>query len=113
MKLTIDRSVWLRGEGHTESFLCRPIDGKMCCLGILGVAAGLGRNELLGQKAPICVISNNWPPWARVRDIAGHFIEVNDERDISEAEREESLTKLFLDRGVEVEFIDGPAEVSQ
>lgn len=32
-KLIIDRSRWLRGEGCDASYLLRPADNKMCCLG--------------------------------------------------------------------------------
>jgi len=40
MKLEIDRTKWLRGEGSDASRLLRPSDGKMCCLGFACLAAG-------------------------------------------------------------------------
>lgn len=49
-KLTIDRKVWLRGEGEGE--LLRASDGKMCCLGIYLKACGKAPRTLLGKAMP-------------------------------------------------------------
>lgn len=49
MKLTIDRSKWLRGDPN--SMLLRPTDGRMCCLGFLGLALPVGKGR------PIMAIS--------------------------------------------------------
>lgn len=53
MNLIIDRAKWLRGEGSGESFLIRNTDGKMCCLGFLGLACEIPQEKLMGAKSPV------------------------------------------------------------
>ena len=52
MKLTIDRNVWLRGEGNGVSFLLREVDRKMCCVGIYLKACGILENECEVSRVP-------------------------------------------------------------
>lgn len=51
MKLIIDRKTWLRGEGSLHSYLRRPADDKMCCLGFCAVEVEkIDPVALLGQR---------------------------------------------------------------
>lgn len=50
--VTVRRSTWLRGEGSFRSFLLRPSDGKMCCLGFCLVELGRSKEEITDKKAP-------------------------------------------------------------
>lgn len=49
---TVKRSKWLRGEGHGNSYLLRPNDGKMCCLGFLGIACGAEKEDIFDNENP-------------------------------------------------------------
>ena len=51
MKLTIDRSKWLRGEAN--SCLLRPSDGKMCCLGFYALSVGLSPEKITDISTPV------------------------------------------------------------
>lgn len=45
-ELTIDRSLWYRGQGGDSSKLERT-DGRRCCIGFYALACGLTRKEIL------------------------------------------------------------------
>jgi hypothetical protein len=120
MKFTIDRSKWLRGEGSYASKLLRGSDGKMCCLGQLGLACGLTAEEITNKGSPYQVggISAR-ETWSRQVKEAGllftiddmspycfELMEVNDETDANDDYREGRLTDLFAKMGIEVEFIN-------
>jgi hypothetical protein len=51
MKFVIDRSKWLRGEGTGDSFLLRPSDGKMCCVGQMCKQLGVSDDILRSRKS--------------------------------------------------------------
>jgi hypothetical protein len=112
MKLVIDRSRWLRGEGPSTSSMIRLRDEKMCCLGFFGLACGIERDRLLNRLVPTILQSPNWPVW--LVDLGGNTTEArllmntNDSEAMSGAEREAALTAVFASHGVEVEFVDGP-----
>lgn len=105
--LVIDRSKWLRGEGGGDSCLLRPSDGKMCCLGFVGLACGLTAKELTNKSAPLDVPSSLWPDFLQQTDGSDRFVEINDDEHISDVVREADLRLEFEKHGVRVEFIDG------
>ena len=113
-KLIIDRSRWLRGEGVKESFLLRPRDGRMCCLGQACVQAGLRPGEIANVKD---TIEFGYGPHDRLVPVApwllpggklrlGQVMALNDSVDYSAEEREAKLTELFAAAGVVVTFVD-------
>lgn len=121
MKLRINRAKWLHGEGDYVSYLLRPADGKMCCLGFYGQALGVPTETLAYKKSPVgSEIFCKKAPWLgdteNFSEVCGDLMEVNDScpdnQDktrpvnivLSEPEREARLTKLFAEHGVEVEF---------
>lgn len=52
MELIIKRPEWLRGEGCAHSYLFRPRDHKMCCLGILAHQCGIEKPILTFISIP-------------------------------------------------------------
>jgi hypothetical protein len=112
MKLVIDRNVWLRGEGQGWSYLLRPGDGKMCCVGIFLEACGVSREVLRGTKTANQARRNHdahevekIPDWMDNTN-AGFLYDDNDDRLMSEDERERRVARRFAGQGVEVEFIN-------
>lgn len=122
-KLTITRKQWLRGTG--QGVLLHTLSGKMCCLGfcalqifdstqeqIRGLALpyefgewSFGNSiweEVFSSAGPLAELDKNPKAFDYIDEIA----QVNDSTELSGDERETELTKLFLDIGVEVEFID-------
>jgi hypothetical protein len=120
MKLIIDRSKWLRGEGPSSSCLLRPEDGKMCCLGIYALACGVPKDEIWGQLAP-GEGKLNKELWTKARrggawlfESGGHVILSRDCSDLMNENddpciggKESKIAKIFAEHGVEVTFVDG------
>jgi hypothetical protein len=129
MEFVIDRSKWLRGKGPTDSYLLRSSDGKMCCLGFFSLACGLTQDQIKDVQAPkqligldsgghhINLLSRTDGFWLMQSDDNIHtpdthtpdtcrLMEDNDNRMISEQEREEKITRLFAANGVTVKFVD-------
>lgn len=119
MKLTIKRKEWLHGEGSSKSYLLRPNDEKKCCLGILAIACGISPAALRGRRAPAELL--DLPPmpeyyqWtvnlAEVRSTtaADEAMRVNDMIGVtieSEQEREQLITQIFREHGIDVQFED-------
>ena len=117
MKVTIDRSKWLRGEGEDKSYLLRATDGKMCCLGFLGLACGLTEDEIRDCDTPLDTRKYYKFPAGLLRQtedgvwvnsiFSGLLMGFNDSEEYSEEEREAELTQLFKLIGIELEFTDG------
>lgn len=103
MKLVIDRSKWLRGEGSSKSSLLRTSDGKMCCLGFLGLACGIAPDRLKGNSNPHDV-TGRWPSWLLHHEVCYSLMNANDVARVDEGR----IAALFAANGVEVEFVDGP-----
>ena len=95
----------------------RSSDGKMCCLGFLGEACGLTKTalrdngdftdlsrpliaeipqELVKRGDHVGLYSNT--------EIATQLMNLNDETGIDDIERERSLTGIFAQIGLTVEF---------
>jgi len=85
-------------------------DGKRCCVGIFGQALGIPDNVLLDvQTAYGCAnTAKLWPQWA-IFKAYGNISEIydtNDNRLITEKQREEKIAELFAVNGIQVEFIN-------
>jgi len=107
--LTIKRSKWLTGSTH-NSYLLRPQDQKMCCLGFLAKKRGASNEDILGQKDPSYTSANvSWPRKLcdryELTDLCSEMIEVNDGR-MANDKREEKLRPLFRKIGITLRFID-------
>lgn len=109
--LTIKRSKWITGS-QWNSYLLRPKDQKMCCLGFLAIKRGASKEDILGQKDPSYTAGNvSWPKklYARdtcyMTDLCSEMITVNDGR-MPNDRREEKLRGLFRKIGITLRFVD-------
>lgn len=121
MKLTIDRKVWLRGEGDADdpnfdTRLLRASDGKRCCVGIYLSALGVSDEALRDEREACNLGMKQVPKAARwlVRDGDGctdnsqagmDLYDINDSKEHRGAIRERKVAKAFAVHGVEVEFV--------
>jgi hypothetical protein len=131
MKLTIVRSMWIRGGGQ-DSKLLREEDNKRCCLGFLAAACGLIDEAIREVAEPGNVsmtatdaASEEWtmhiativddpdeegyedgPLVVQQLDLAERLIAVNDDAQLSEEDREDRIARLMSVAGVEVEYVD-------
>jgi hypothetical protein len=115
MQFTIERAKWLRGE--TDSWLLRPKDQKMCCLGFFCLAAGIERDRIWMKTTPqvLCRDEEQIPHELQgLVDSMGKptnsalctsLIEVNDDNSITDEEREQGIIRLFAKIGHEVTFV--------
>jgi hypothetical protein len=112
-KFVIKRSEWHRG-GKESLGTCQLLNeqGNKCCLGFYALACGLEENQIKDvfyytscKVEPFIkdVIPNELWKDANNRNM---FPRVNDDKKISDKEREVKLTKMFADIGVEVLFED-------
>lgn len=121
MNFTVIRSEWCRGSGSDESALLRP-DGMKCCLGFRELAAGLTEDQILRVETCNQLIDKlgydpdhdrklldigyrpeaEWRGCTREREI----IRINDDKDLTDPEREIQLTTLFSEIGDTVTFVD-------
>lgn len=112
MKLVIDRSRWLRGEGDEDSFLLRPRDCRMCCLGFFGRALGAAEETINDHEAPYFARGVNWPEWVFTADRRGHtgdiraLMDINDDESLGESIRESRIAEIFARHGITVEFVN-------
>lgn len=121
MKLVIDKSKWLRGEGYHLSKLHRPHDGRMCCLGFLGTQLGIEQADLSDYGSPAyCPAQGAFPEWLFRADpsrsggrpvtnseLACKLMSTNDDETLTDGMREDDIAWLLATVGVEVEFVDG------
>lgn len=110
MKLTIDRSIWLRGneEEYLDNSYLRNRKGQQCCVGIYLTACGV--KGLTGKKAA-CSVSAKLPEQAKWlidgaenSDLAMDLYVANDGQGKA-SHREKKVKSLFKKAGVEVEFV--------
>ena len=118
MKFTVVRDEWLKGDEEEASQLESKTTGKKCCLGFFGLAAGVKSGHLPGKYAPSDLEEEDSTKFGNkllTRDNYGEFRETplcdrimvaNDERFISEHDREVHLQELFKDAGHKIEFVD-------
>lgn len=114
MKLVIDRSRWLRGEGSSRSRLLRSSDGKMCCVGFFALACGLTPADILDRSTPFAQPSSGSAvldekfidpdnPLRHVNEVSSLYA-TNDSMHITDASREHGIRGSFRRLGVEVTF---------
>lgn len=124
-RFVVDRRTWYRGRGDFGSRLLRD-DGCRCCLGFECQSRGIADQYLLDCELPEGVLET-WrfqvPKEQPVRntlenlfteaglvddgqttDIVIRITAVNDDKDYSESDRENRLTELFAERGIEIVF---------
>lgn len=130
MKVTIDRTMWHRGQGAGSSALRVQETGKMCCLGFLALECGYSAKEIttftspgtLAQSQDLAankfpeklvdpnMIVNKFDDKNRARSgntpLCTELMVVNDDRHMTERGREDELSTIFAEAGIEVQFIN-------
>lgn len=118
MKVTIDRRIWLRGEGPNKTALRRPRDGKMCCVGIFMHAAGVPLTLLNDTTTAIsfsrrikalpgvCSWLTSLTTSNGSSTDADAAYNVNDIEMLSDDVRERELTAIFGRNEIELEFVN-------
>jgi len=113
MKLTIDRTNWLRGEGVQESYLLRATDGKRCCIGFLAQACGIPDSKLSDTRSLYKLALDSGTKLHINDSFLSEFdprIEdaylINDTEVYEEKAREEKIAGLLGQLGVTVTFIN-------
>jgi hypothetical protein len=122
MEFTVKRSEWYRGKGGPGSALLLESSGERCCLGFFANACGESDGSIAEKAYP----SDVGAQWSA--ELNSHFLQkwygddpharpylvkaedgiasVNDDRDISDPEREELLTAAFAVLGHTVRFVE-------
>ena len=106
LNVAVDRNMWYRGKGMAESRLLRP-DGQKCCIGFLGIELGACEGDLLD----IDILDDvEVKATKEFRDkhnggLTEAYV-VNDDRDITEAAREEQLIVIGQLMDVNFYFIN-------
>ena len=126
-KIIIDRKIWLHGKkqvDHTgnvsekSSMLHRPLDGKMCCIGIYLNQCGISKKDLLERsdatslvevdiklpkQAEWLITTVRYPSGSiynnNTKD-AGHLMTVNDG-----TANEKTIKRVFAKHDVEIKFV--------
>lgn len=113
----ISRSTWHRGKGAMGSKLLIPETGKMCCLGQIAEQCGADPKQLTDISSPAKLFNERKvrlngftdvltkPGFEttddyevrRTTDVCDTLMRINDDRDISDAEREVKLITTAID----------------
>lgn len=124
-ELVIDRTRWHRGRGHGNSYLLNSED-KMCCLGFECIANGYTPDQIKKVSTPRCLVidikSTSIPDNLRwlVRDREGVesslafvstddaklLMDINDDMDIYDEERQQQISAIFARNSIQVTFIN-------
>jgi len=106
LNVVVDRNMWYRGEGMGESRLLRT-DGQKCCIGFLGIKLGACEEDLLDIDILDNVAVNATKKFRDKHDggLAEAYV-VNDDIDITEAERELQLIVIGQKMNVNFSFIN-------
>lgn len=120
---TITRSEWYRGRAHSALYRDTDTGPMRCCLGFYGNQLCDLSNEAMEnltcpeKTLPFLTDGITWgaliaPPNINARnclhdsDACCLIMNVNDASNYSEAERETTLTTLFAEIGVTIQFVD-------
>jgi hypothetical protein len=110
---TIDRATWLHGEGSDDSYLLRPADGKMCCLGHYLKAVGIEEEAITSVDTPSNLpveVLNEIPSWLlhenriHVSSECQYLMKDNDDTTDSRNEKEANIIAGFKEVGIDVSF---------
>ena len=127
MKLVIDRKTWRRGPQDEQiklddptALLCK--DGAKCCLGFYALQCGLTKEQIYGIGEPGQIPMNEddadsyWLKLVKFYDddytsglantsLAAEAMDINDDPNLTEEEREQKLIKIFSKKDIEVKFV--------
>lgn len=119
-KLVIDRSKWARGGVNGDAMLLNS-QGNMCCLGFACLAVGLSTHDISGHGVPedlaYSLTVDDDPGVGRIFLSEDHedkwrdnvhvdkAVGINDNVEITDADREELLKPVLAQLGFDVEFV--------
>lgn len=120
-QLTINRPNWLHGETSSNSYLYRPHDGKMCCLGFYGLTCGVLKDQMRNKtqfyesdiehikldKQMHWLVKEKNQRLFQSKD-ANELMSDNDDPFLGEDAREAQIIKTFAKHGITVTFTDEP-----
>lgn len=121
LKVIIDRTKWLRGEGNDKSRLLRPSDGKMCCIGFACLAAGIPKSAIEDRAEVGLLFGNPSMPipeslkllysrrpsgLGEESGVCHNLYEVNDLKDYNDESREADIVNMGKDAGIAFSFIN-------
>jgi hypothetical protein len=128
MHVVIDRTKWGRADYEPQNGVARPgslLDkhGKMCCLGFVCIQLGLPEEDIEGMSYPY-EVAYNYAKQGKKEAMglidfyllteSGMIINnrlskaaaaINDDHTLTDAQKEEALTKIFSDGGHSIEFV--------
>ena len=105
MRVVVKKRRWLRGEGNDASYLFRPKDRKMCCIGFLAKRLGCSTKEIYGKTA--LDLLSSVPAMTFEAQYSGALhdaYEINDDEDINDQERTQRLREIGKAMGVKFVF---------
>lgn len=117
MTVTIPRSRWKRGD-NTNSLMFEPETNSGCVLYWTGIVCEVGHPDMVGKETPDKVKGHlhYWPTWfidyewGRDRYIpskdAIELTAINDNPELTDADREAQLSAIFERNNDRLEFID-------
>jgi len=106
INVAVDRKTWYRGKGMAESRLLRP-DGQKCCIGFLGIELGACEEDLLDLDAFVDVRVKDIERFNDTHDeVLTKAYVTNDDKNITEAAREEQLIVIGQLMDVNFYFIN-------
>ena len=120
MKVEIKRETWAVAQTPSDNALANR-DGTFCCLGFLGLACGIPREEMLDKSYPSQLLNKGDHRFPRAvlrnlgdgRSVQAVLAEINDRKDFSNEEREDWIAAGFrFALGIEVEFTGSYPETS-
>ena len=113
--LIIDEKFWNRANkgDETHEGMLNNKAGKMCCLGFVGQACGVGKKEMLRKNYPSDLAAGTERvsaeyPWlfdgfSYSRD-AHNLASINDDHKLTVAEKRKQIKEIFAANGVKVVF---------
>lgn len=105
-KFTVERKDWNRGQ---EVGQLLNSSGKKCCLGFYALSCGLTEEEIQGENLLTSwLVCDHDVLFEMLDDLLGHqdkIIEVNDNPDLDDTEREMQLKELFARAGIQIKFV--------
>lgn len=113
MTFTIDRSIWrCAHHGRGDTMLANR-QGFMCCLGQLSCQLGVPYKAVFEKPSPNRIPKDHAHRLAMLLDRSGNSgqsqfawdaMDINDDRKLSDRQREAKLAALFAEYGHEVRF---------
>lgn len=119
--ITVYRQRWTRGTVARNALL-RDRQGYMDILGFCAAAAGVPLDELVGHSNPnellpdyqlVDLLEPETPGHQLENALARNLVELNDDHDLSDADREQQMTEIMAEHGIELRFQDQAVRIDR